>query len=179
MISSVPVVLLRKMVMVMQYRLLLVAACASLLLSASSAAQLTALWSARISDESYWYLAAPYNGSSLPSQISCGTFAISYCRADTYDFTSGRLLSSDAGVCRPAASPSGSFAAIGYVYPNSNVVFNSSEASLTAKLDHEYYPAYGTSVIATDAEVLVWGSRPLKDPSFGMFATAPSCTAIM
>ena len=110
------------MVVGMQYRPLLVAACASLLLSTSTAAQLTALWSARISDESYWYLAAPYNGSSLPSQISCGTFAISYCRADTYDFTSGHLLSSEAGVCRPAASPSGSFAAIGYVYPDSNVL---------------------------------------------------------
>jgi hypothetical protein len=141
--------------------------CACLLLALSTAAELTALWSSRISDESYWYLAAPYNGSSLPSQITCGTFAIAYCRADTYDFTSGRLMSSEAGVCRPAASPSGSFAAIGYVYPSSNVVFNSSESSLSAKLDHQYYPAYGTSVIATDAEVFVWGSRPLKDPSFG------------
>ena len=152
----------------MKIRSLLFAVCASFLLGASSASQLSVLWSSRISDESYWYLAAPYNGSSLPSQITCGTFGIAYCRADTYDFTSGSRISSDVGVCRPAASPSGSLAAIGYVYPNANVVFNASGSSFSAKIDKQYYPAYGTSVLATDHEVFVWGSRPLKDPSFGV-----------
>jgi hypothetical protein len=125
------------------------------------------LWSARISDESYWYLAAPYNGSVLPSQVTAGTFGIAYCRADTYDFSSGRLVSSEKGVCRPAASPAGSVGVIGYTYPNSNVVFNTSDSNLVAKIDKQFYPAFGSSIIATDAEVFVWGSRPLKDPSFG------------
>ena len=152
----------------MHWRPLLLAACVSFLLSSSSASNLSVLWSSRISDESYWYLAAPYNGSSLPSRITCGTFGIAYCRADTYDFTSGSRISADVGVCRPASSPSGSLGAIGYVYPNANVVFNSSGSSFAAKIDGQYYPAYGNSVLATDHEVFVWGSRPLKDPSFGV-----------
>jgi hypothetical protein len=148
----------------MRAHLLCVAACAAVLLASPAAAQLKLLWSSGISDESYWYLAAPYNASTLPSFITSGTFAIANCRSDTYDFVSGRLLASDAGVCRPAASPSGAVAAIGYVYPDANVVFNSSGSSLSAQLNKQYYPAYGSSVVATDDEVFVWGSRPLKDP---------------
>jgi hypothetical protein len=149
-------------------RSLAFAACCSFLLTAAGAAELTTLWSSRISDESYWYLAAPYNGSSLPSHVTSGTYGIAYCRADTYDFASGARVSSSAGVCRPASSPSGALGAIGYVFPNANVVFNSSASSFSAKIDRQYYPAYGASVLATDDEVLVWGSRPLKDPSFGI-----------
>ena len=145
----------------------LLAACACLLLASSSAAELEVIWSEGITDESYWYLAAPFDGSALPSQITAGTFAIAYCRADTYDFKTGLPVASQPGICRPSASPSGSFGGIGYVYPDSNVVFNSSGASLTAKLNHEYYPAYGSSVHVTDTEIFVWGSRPLKDPSYG------------
>ncbi len=174
----------------MSFRSLCIAALAIILLTSPTAAQIKQLWSAGISDESYWYLAASYNGSALPTQITSGTFAIAQCRADTYDFASGRHISSQNGVCRPAASPSGSLGAIGYVYPDSNVVFNASGTSLSAKVDKQcvardgtlqfhimelffcdplsrYYPAYGSSVIATDNEVFVWGSRPLKDPSYG------------
>jgi hypothetical protein len=151
----------------MQFRVLLVAVCCTFFLAPSSASELSVLWTSRISDESYWYLAAPYNGSSLPPRITCGTFGVAYCRADTYDFTSGDRISSDVGVCRPSASPS-SLGAIGYVYPNANVIFNSSGSSFAAKIDHQYYPAYGSSIVTTDHEVFVWGSRPLKDPSFGV-----------
>ena len=52
-------------------------------------------------------------------------------------------------------------------YPDLNLVYNTSSTTLSAKINHEYYPAFGSSVIATDNEVFVWGSRPLKDPSFG------------
>jgi hypothetical protein len=160
-----------------QCRRLLLAVSAAILLVSSSAAQLSVVWSERISDESYWYLAAPYNGSSLPSQVTCGTFGIAYCRADSYDFASGRLVSSENGVCRPAASPSGSLGAIGYVFPNSNVVFNSSGTRLVAQLDREYYPAIGPSVLATDTEVFVWGSRPHDDPSFSIACMYRPCSA--
>ncbi len=128
----------------MNSRTLCAAALAVILLTSPAAAQIKQLWSAGISDESYWYLTAPYNGSALPAQITSGTFAIAQCRADTYDFASGRHILSQVGVCRPAASPSGSLGAIGYVYPDSNVVFNTSGTSFAAKVDKECATRDGT-----------------------------------